>query len=1039
MPGMAPEDEGAEDMYCFRCSDRETGVSDVFVHIDILWEDFAAKLSRRFQRPVFVVYRREGEEQERDVLNEADFEDLCEYLDDTQLQTLPVEVRTLRQKRDMRRIGGPADGGGLTSESPRPYADLLGPGFGVPVPRDRLASAKPGQGKQIRPATAGARQQTTGGRPRAARQPAYGALQKPKSAWEGAVKEDRGASPRNRRTVQNTMGAPDKESMQDRITALQRQVTDMTDERKQLLAESKRLEKELHKVLLENEELFKAKGGNLFMKVGASSNEVHVMKKRIKQLEAEKKNIERDMDKLKSDTKVTRLTELGVERNTYLQEVRRLQKETKLLQEDNQTLRASLSQAPSAEGADMDYNNLQNLYQDRCRELGDVKREARKMQIKAQEAEEDRRLAEDERDKFKAQLLRVRQTSGNNKGEGSGVQRGVPRDWGAQKEALEKEIKELKQVQKRLDLALARANRERDTADAERADREEDNKKLLEQKRALQMQLHSLGAGSSRRPGEPHKIADRSDMICFFCQDVDSNHVEVQFVDFRVKYRDFCDILQRLYGRPAAVTFSYLLHGEEVVLQSEEDFTRCKEVIEDTYCGRGDQAMVITVLDQRVSMGSLDNSLAAGQGPHDGGAVKAAQASPPTSARGKGAVSGGSGMLALDTSGDDWVKNSAAPTPAPTSAPPPAADVAADFTFACYVDSDTHLGDICIADGSPWAEMCGKLREVAGEEATFTFPNPAETGTRVVVSTADEWTQCLDLFRKHREDLDDKILEIDVERKGAEAQTPAPPAPPSAPAAAPADETYEDEGFDDQEEEKPREAPGPRNLAQELSQQQRADREAELAAAELAAAEKAAAEKAAAEKAAAEKADADLAAAKKKEEEEAAAKRQREEAAERQAAEQRQRQVQEEAAAAAAAAAEEERARREQADVRAREEAQQRQQEEEAAAAALRRKAEEDTVVDEYGDDFEDGVQEEPGVVGEGEAERGHTEEEPRAVGSDDYEDEDFNDDVPVDDDFAEDGDGFGDGEDEVVPDDTYEDEGFDGVEGAGEVTDESF
>ena len=46
-------------------------------------------------------------------------------------------------------------------------------------------------------------------------------------------------------------------------------------------------------------------------------------------------------------------------------------------------------------------------------------------------------------DKFKAQLLRVRQTSGNNKGEGSGVQRGVPRDWGAQKEALEKEIKEL--------------------------------------------------------------------------------------------------------------------------------------------------------------------------------------------------------------------------------------------------------------------------------------------------------------------------------------------------------------------------------------------------------------------------------------------------------------------------------------------------------------------------------------------------------------------------------------------------------------------
>ncbi len=233
---MSLQDEGAEDMYCFRCSDRETGVSDVFVHVDILWEDFSDKLARRFQRPVFVAYRREGEEQERDVLNEGDFEDLCEYLDDTQLQTLPVEVRTLRQRRDMRHIGGPADGGVLQpSESPRPYADLFGGGFGAAVPRDRLASAKPGQGKQIRPATAGARQQNAGagGRPRAARQQTYGALLKPKSAWEGAVKEDRGVSPRNRRTVQNTMGAPDKESMQDRITALQRQVTDMTEDRKQ--------------------------------------------------------------------------------------------------------------------------------------------------------------------------------------------------------------------------------------------------------------------------------------------------------------------------------------------------------------------------------------------------------------------------------------------------------------------------------------------------------------------------------------------------------------------------------------------------------------------------------------------------------------------------------------------------------------------------------------------------------------------------------------------------------------------------------------
>jgi hypothetical protein len=47
-------------------------------------------------------------------------------------------------------------------------------------------------------------------------------------------------------------------------------------------------------------------------------------------------------------------------------------------------------------------------------------------------------------------------------------------------------LRELKQVQKRLDLALARANRERDTAEMERADKDADLKKLVEQKRALQ-------------------------------------------------------------------------------------------------------------------------------------------------------------------------------------------------------------------------------------------------------------------------------------------------------------------------------------------------------------------------------------------------------------------------------------------------------------------------------------------------------------------------------------------------------------------------
>lgn len=71
----------------------------------------------------------------------------------------------------------------------------------------------------------------------------------------------------------------------------------------------------------------------------------------------------RDMDKLKSETKVTRLTELDVEKNTYLQELRRLQKEMRLLQEENQTLRSSLTQAPNAE------NGKKNLKSPICNDL----------------------------------------------------------------------------------------------------------------------------------------------------------------------------------------------------------------------------------------------------------------------------------------------------------------------------------------------------------------------------------------------------------------------------------------------------------------------------------------------------------------------------------------------------------------------------------------------------------------------------------------------------------------------------------------------
>ena len=38
-------------------------VTDVWVHVDIVWDEFAARLERRFSRAVFIVYRREGDPQ----------------------------------------------------------------------------------------------------------------------------------------------------------------------------------------------------------------------------------------------------------------------------------------------------------------------------------------------------------------------------------------------------------------------------------------------------------------------------------------------------------------------------------------------------------------------------------------------------------------------------------------------------------------------------------------------------------------------------------------------------------------------------------------------------------------------------------------------------------------------------------------------------------------------------------------------------------------------------------------------------------------
>jgi hypothetical protein len=82
-----PEEIDPQDMYCFHCvdSDGDGSSTDGWVHVDILWDEFASKLARRFGRSVYFQYCREGEATGRKVQCEDDFEELCEYLDDTQV------------------------------------------------------------------------------------------------------------------------------------------------------------------------------------------------------------------------------------------------------------------------------------------------------------------------------------------------------------------------------------------------------------------------------------------------------------------------------------------------------------------------------------------------------------------------------------------------------------------------------------------------------------------------------------------------------------------------------------------------------------------------------------------------------------------------------------------------------------------------------------------------------------------------------------------------------------------------------------------
>jgi hypothetical protein len=104
-------------------------------------------------------------------------------------------------------------------------------------------------------------------------------------------------------------------------------VNELESDKVKLNSETFRLELELSKVLRENEELFKSKLGSGAIKTGASANTVHCLKRQIKDLESKLEKKEGELKKIRGDTRVTRLAEMEVEKDAYLYEVRRLQKE----------------------------------------------------------------------------------------------------------------------------------------------------------------------------------------------------------------------------------------------------------------------------------------------------------------------------------------------------------------------------------------------------------------------------------------------------------------------------------------------------------------------------------------------------------------------------------------------------------------------------------------------------------------------------------------------------------------------------------------
>eukprot|EP00960_Hanusia_phi_P039215 753801-Hanusia_phi.AAC.3 len=336
--------EETKSNYLFRCHDR-SGSVEMLVDVRIRWSDFLSDLRREFGRDVNFTYRRD--EQEVEVRTEGDFEEFCTFCDDEQALSMDIYIKD-SPVSELAAMASPRD---ILSAS---------------VQKDSLYAHRPP--RHVRPSTAGARRPNANGRAIA--------TTSRRAAWE---KQGGGSSPRPKRQARVAEEGLDKETLQHKVKELQRQINMLVDDKTRLQAELVRTQQDFNKVLRENEELFRAKAGSAAVKGGASSHLVHNMKRRIKELEVAVANKEEEMKKLKMDTRVTRLTELEVERDAFLQEVRRLQRENRKLAGDMQQIKLGFS--VNNEEHTVNYKELYRMYQIVLKDNAEVKKRAETLEV----------------------------------------------------------------------------------------------------------------------------------------------------------------------------------------------------------------------------------------------------------------------------------------------------------------------------------------------------------------------------------------------------------------------------------------------------------------------------------------------------------------------------------------------------------------------------------------------------------------------------------------------------------------------------------